>query len=187
MSISCIWRRDNSWCCAFLTATMYGHSLHPILPRSYHILPPHIVCIVVYTMYIIVYIPIHSQLLIVVLLNNITILQCWTGVSVTYVFVGGRLLPIYPHPLPIHPPHIDVGDHWCTRLVIYWWHHQLPFVPIDIRWYGWRWYVNTNDEWTVTLMSRCFSTMMVHHMRCNIQAPPIRTKNIHAQPWWQRW
>ena len=55
-------------------------------------------------------------------------------------------------------------------------HHQLPFVPIDIRWYRWRWYVNTNDEWTVTLMSRCSSTMMVHHIRC-IQAPPIRTKH----------
>ena len=79
-------------------------------------------------------------------------------------------IPIYPHPLPIHPPHIDVGDHWCTRLVIYWRHHQLPFVPIDIRWYGWRWYVNTNDEWTVTLMSRAAVLLDVHHIRCNIGA-----------------
>ena len=57
---------------------------------------------------------------------------------------------------------IGVVYHWGARLVIYWCQHQLPFVPIGIRWYRLRWYVNMNDAWTAPLMSWYYTMSMVH-------------------------
>lgn len=57
---------------------------------------------------------------------------------------------------------IGVVYHWGARLVIYWCQHQLPFVPIGIRWYRLRWYVNMNDAWTAPLMSWHYTMSMVH-------------------------
>ena len=57
---------------------------------------------------------------------------------------------------------IGVVYHWGARLVKYWCQHQLPFVPIGIRWYRLRWYVNMNDAWTAPLMSWYYTMSMVH-------------------------
>lgn len=131
-------------------------------------------------MYIIAYTPINSQLLIVVLLNNITIIAMLVIQMTGYVCVLWWIWWKAPFQLPQHRYLRPLTCAACNILMTSLTNicaNQYQMVCVAV-------IVKTNDVWTATFMLyRFFSTMMVHHIRCIVQAPPpIKIQHIHARP-----